>query len=243
VNRVIRDDPSKGTMHNREPITPTLLWKSLKDYDLWPIYIIGLTFQTPMTTPKQYLTLTLKGLGFNTFVVNLLIIPTEALSIVFLLILTYVSEITSQLTLVSMLGQIWTLPFIIYLYMVDINTANKWSVWVVMTLLLSYPNGNSIYVYYLSDIWLNEITAHAIQVNWNSRNSNSVRSRTVSAAMYNMCVQSSGIIASNIYRAGSLFFPKLTVQYSDQLQMTLLATKGVIVCWLGSLFRTLGFIY
>ncbi|OQD81428.1 hypothetical protein PENANT_c027G07684 [Penicillium antarcticum] len=182
VNRVIRDDPSKGTMHNREPITPKLLWKSLRDYDLWPLYMIGLTFGTPMTTAKQYLTLTLKGLGFSTFVTNLLAIPTEFLSIVFILILTYVSEITKQLTLVSMIGQIWALPFVIYLYVVDITTVNKWTVWVIMTLLLAYPN------------------AHAIQVGWNSRNSNAVRSRTVSAAMYNMCVQSSGIIASNIYR-------------------------------------------
>lgn len=126
-----------------------LLWKSLKDYDLWPIYIIGLTFQTPMTTPKQYLTLTLKGLGFNTFVVNLLIIPSEVLSIVFLLLLTYISEITGQITLVSMIGQIWTLPFVIYLYIVDINSANKWAAWVVMTLLLSYPNGNVAHAFHI----------------------------------------------------------------------------------------------
>ncbi|KAL4811809.1 major facilitator superfamily domain-containing protein [Aspergillus spinulosporus] len=177
VNRVIRDDPSKGTMHNREPITPKLLWKSLCDYDLWPIYIIGLTFQTPMITPQQYLTLTLRGLGFDTFTTNLLIIPKEILHITTMVLLAYTAEAANELTLISMLGQIWALPFLVYIYVVDINTVNKWVVWVVMTLLLGYPN-----------------------VGWNSRNSNTVRSRTVSAAMYNMCVQSSGIIASNIYR-------------------------------------------
>jgi hypothetical protein len=37
VNRVLRDDPSKGDMHNRQPVTPRHLWNALKDYDMWPV--------------------------------------------------------------------------------------------------------------------------------------------------------------------------------------------------------------
>lgn len=37
VNRVLRDDPTKGDMHNRMGITPKRLWKTMTDYDLWPV--------------------------------------------------------------------------------------------------------------------------------------------------------------------------------------------------------------
>jgi hypothetical protein len=55
--------------------------------------------------------------------------------------LTYVAEIWNELTLTSMLGQIWLLPFLVYLNVVNTTKVDKWIVWAVMTLLLSYPNG------------------------------------------------------------------------------------------------------
>ncbi|KAL2158875.1 hypothetical protein VTH06DRAFT_4067 [Thermothelomyces fergusii] len=184
VNRVLRDDPSKSDMHNRQPITFRLLWRSLKDFDLWPLYILGLTFQIPMIPPAQYLTLTLRQLGFDTFQTNLLAIPNTIGHIITMVLIAYLSEAISQLTLVASLGQLWALPFLIYLNAVDTAKVGRWVIYVVITLLLCYPN------------------PHPIQVAWNSRNSNTVRSRTVSAACYNMFVQASSIIASNIYRQG-----------------------------------------
>src|SRR5208337_4230 len=107
---------------------PRLLWQSLKDFDLWPLYILGLVFQIPATPPTQYITLALKGLGFGTFNSNLLTIPYTVLHIILMLALTYVAEIWDELTLTSMIGQIWILPFIIYLNVVNANKADKWIV-------------------------------------------------------------------------------------------------------------------
>lgn len=60
-----------------------------------------------------------------------------------MLALTYFSEITQQLTLVAGAAQIWVLPFLIYLNVVDTSQVSRWVIYAVTTLLLSYPNGKA----------------------------------------------------------------------------------------------------
>jgi len=40
VNRVLRDDPTKSDMHNREGLSLTDLRRSLADFDMWPVYLV-----------------------------------------------------------------------------------------------------------------------------------------------------------------------------------------------------------
>lgn len=47
VNRVLRDDPGKGTMHNRQALSFGMIWECLADYHLWPVYLLGLTWCLP----------------------------------------------------------------------------------------------------------------------------------------------------------------------------------------------------
>tara|TARA_R110002003_G_scaffold191_13_gene14800 strand:- start:182 stop:1579 length:1398 start_codon:yes stop_codon:yes gene_type:complete len=197
VNRILRDDPSKGDMHNRQGLSFTMLWQCLTDYHMWPIYLLGLSWLIPSTPMSSYLTLQLRSLGFGTFETNLLTvstlstsslaytnnnqIPAYVLFILQLLFWTWLSERLNERFLVGILSQVWALPLLIALEFLAKN-ASPWSRWVLSTLLVGHP-----YV-------------HAILVAITSRNAGTVRTRTVASALYNMCVQASSIISQNIYR-------------------------------------------
>ncbi|ETI23128.1 hypothetical protein G647_04925 [Cladophialophora carrionii CBS 160.54] len=181
VNRLLRDDPSKGDMHNRQAVDATRLWKCLKDYDLWPLYLVGLTTYIPPNPPQNYLAFILRQMGFSTFNANLLTIPSQFLFGVNLLIISRISEWVNERSLVSSTSNIWIFPWLVALVTLPATTST-WVRYALLTGLLSYPY------------------CHAILVAWNSRNSNTVRNRAVSAALYNMFVQAGNIVGSNIYR-------------------------------------------
>ncbi|KAF7337692.1 T-complex protein eta subunit [Mycena sanguinolenta] len=181
VNRVLRDDPSKSDMHNREGLSARAIFEALKDWRLWPLYCLGLVHMIPTGPPQVYLTLSLKNLGFTTTQSNLLTIPSTVCGLVTLLLCAYLSEIIDSRVGATIILQFWALPLLIALYTFNTSTS-QWVYFGVVTLITGFP-----YV-------------HPIQVAWASRNSYSVRTRTISASCYNMFVQAGAIIYSNIYR-------------------------------------------
>jgi len=74
----------------------------------------------------------------------------------------------------------WILPCLIALE--SLKTISGWQYFAIATVTLGYP-----YV-------------HTVQVSWCSRLSGSIRTRTVSASLYNMVVQLSAIIGANVYQ-------------------------------------------
>ncbi|SMR60747.1 unnamed protein product [Zymoseptoria tritici ST99CH_1A5] len=181
VNKILRDDPSKSGMHNREAITLKMIWRSLTDYDMWPIYAIGILFEIPSSPPKAYISLALKHLHFSSFNITLLHIPITVLTAINLFWITAVCMRFGQVALFGVLTQLWALPLLV-ISLTVMSDFSPWAQYVVSMLLIAQPS------------------MQAAQVGWCSRNSNTVRTRAISAAIYNIMIQLSGIASSNIYR-------------------------------------------
>lgn len=99
-----------------------------------------------------------------------------------MMLLTYLSEKTNQRAYMGIFSQLWMLSCVVALLIIPLSTENPWTTYGILVTLLAQPS------------------PHPMQVGWCSRISGSVRTRTVSAALYNMLVQLQGIIIANIYR-------------------------------------------
>ncbi|GAB7350201.1 hypothetical protein MBLNU459_g0861t1 [Dothideomycetes sp. NU459] len=205
VNRVLRDDPSKGDMHNRQALSFLMFWDCLCDYHLWPVYLLGLTWLLPSIPISAYITLNLKAAGFGTFDTSLLTIPAYALFIVNLLWVTWLTEKFNDRFLLGAFSEIWCLPLLIALECLP-STRSHWVTWILSVLLFAQP--------YL----------HAAIVAVTSRNAGSVRSRAVASAIYNMMVQVSNIIGANVYRT-----PDKPMYYTGNKVLIAIAAYNIFV--------------
>lgn len=182
VNKILRDDPQKGDMHNREPVGLKELWSSLSDYDLIPIYLVRLFIDIGTMPVSGYLQLTLRKMGFSTFKTNALTIPYNIISVFTMFAIDYLAKITKSSSTGLLVIPIWMAVCLIPLRYWPQAQKNIWGTYALLTVLLSHPPSGPL------------------TISWCSMNSNSVRTRAVSAAIVNIFAQTAAIIASNIYR-------------------------------------------
>jgi hypothetical protein len=125
-------------MYNRQGLSLAQIWKCSKDYDMWPLYALGLLFGIPKYPVAQYLTLSFRDLGFNVITSNLLSIPYIVGSCIMMLLITAFSEIVNNRSFVSMAEDAWLLPcFVALIAMKD--PISGWAYFAIATVLLSFP--------------------------------------------------------------------------------------------------------
>lgn len=105
--------------------------------------------------------------------------PSTVLGGIMLLIAGYFSELVNSRVSATIVLQLWALPLLIALYTFNAHTS-QWAYYAVVTLITGFP-----YV-------------HPVQVAWASSNSSSVRTRTISASIYNMFVQAGAMVGVSL---------------------------------------------
>jgi hypothetical protein len=130
-------------MHNRQGMTPQLLWAAFMDYDLWPLYAIGLTLLIPTNPVAAYLTLNLKSLGFNTFQTNLLTIPAYVLFLIQLVFWSWYSEKINNRMAIVLFYSFWCLALLLALELLP-STAGPWSWYSITIMMIGFPYIHSI---------------------------------------------------------------------------------------------------
>ncbi|KAH3662560.1 hypothetical protein OGAPHI_005812 [Ogataea philodendri] len=181
VNRVLRDDPTKGDMNNRQPVSLKQIVLTVSQPDYWPLLIQGIMAFIPFQPVSQYISLILKNMGYSTFLSNVLAIPGQFWFLINLPLVVGFSHLIKEKSISTGMSNIFIFPFVVALVAYP-NTGNNWVKYVLLTGITSQPY------------------THAILAAWISRISYNVGSRAVATATYNMMYQIGSIIAANIYR-------------------------------------------
>lgn len=167
VNRLLRDDISKGQAPTRIHASSKDVWNALKDPSMLGLWIIGLLSYIPKAPVIQYLALNLRRMGFSTFTSNVLMIPSEFLRVLGLLVLARSSEHFNERAMHCIFAELFCVPLFATLLVLPAG-GFRWARFAIATLITGGP------------------TSFAIVVNWISRNSFDVRKRAVSIAIFGM---------------------------------------------------------
>lgn len=131
---------------------------------------------------SNYMTLTLRQVGFDPFVTNLLTIPYSVMNIIFNILIAVGSQRFQNVSLITSLQVLWMIPPVLALRFWSGAVVEPWPTFVLMTIALGYPS------------------TMQMTVPWGSYNSNRVNNRTLSLSLTNLVSQAGNTVGSNVYQ-------------------------------------------
>lgn len=111
---------------------------------MWPIYLLGLTWNLPAAPATNYLSLILRSADFTTFETSLLTVPAYALFLFQIIFWTWVSEKTKNRFMIVLVSQIWILPLLLSLEVLPAGLAYVWARYTLTVMLVGYPYAHAI---------------------------------------------------------------------------------------------------
>ncbi|CCH43209.1 putative transporter [Wickerhamomyces ciferrii] len=218
INSILRDDPSKGVTNNTSIGGAKEVVKSLLDFDLYPLYAIGLVALIPYSCYEVYLLFVIKQWIFFHQSIAQYSLRTiwRIILIIFITPVTKISEVLNERSLVCLVFfGIWQIPLTAVMTWWEKSISDYWGSYPVVILALGAPN------------------IIAILQSWVSRNSGSNTKRAISSALFMMFFDAGYMISKNVYkfhqlprlREGSLYnFIIILI-----LCVLLVATKGYYI--------------
>lgn len=211
VNRLLRDDPSKGDMNNREAVDLKGIWQCLKDYDAWPVYILGLVILIPYQPPLTYMSYILNSmLGFSTFHSNLLAIPSYVVFAINSVWMALLSAKFHEKSIMASITNIWVFPCLVALVALPRSNTGSyaWIRYALISLINAIP-------YPL-----------AFMVGWVSENASSVRTRTVALCLLNIMTQIGAIVATHVYTDDDQPYYR-----KGNTALAVISGLSILLCW------------
>ena len=187
ANRILRDDPSKGNMNNRQGLSIRMFLRAIGDYDMWLLYITRMLADIITTPLSNYIPILLKQyLGFSSVKSNLLMVPYQFVSMFTMLGQSYLAK--------NVIGNGYALFFTPFWPAIPIACMRWWPG------ILAQNNSDTWSSYGLLFVALGYPPSWPTTISWSSQNSYSVSRRTVSAAIMNMFSQAGSIVGANIFQ-------------------------------------------
>ncbi|THW45376.1 putative MFS transporter [Aureobasidium pullulans] len=181
INRLLRDDVSKGKTSTKEKTSLRDIWNTLKDPALIGFWFLALIICMGKSPVSQYLVLNLRQLGFTRFESTVLTIPSDFLRTVTVLALTWSSGHFEEKVFHCIIPGCIEIPLFAALLILPPH-GYSWVRFAIITLIIGSPS------------------SHPIMASWISVNSFDPKKRGITIALFGTFHEIGSIAAAQIYR-------------------------------------------